>query len=376
LLKSKEDNSEYYPIEVYFCEECFMSQLGVTVNPEILYKDYVYHSSISKTFQEHCTGLVYRILTDFNINDNDLIVDIASNDGCLLKKFKNAGFNNVVGIEPSENLTEQYEDLEIGQINRFFNFEIAKLLRDTGGIGAKVITAQNVLAHVDDLLDFLRGVNYLLDYDGIFIAEFPHLMNLIKHNQIDTIYHEHLSYFLLKPIIEIFKNNGLNLFRVEEVNIHGGSLRVYASRNNYRVDSTINELIYKETRNGCYDYLTYNMFNNRFCMLKDSLIKTLDGMRKDGKKVMGFGASAKGISLLNYLGIDSSHIHSIVDETADKQGKWTPGSKIPIVGFGEFLKEKPDYILLLAWNFSQEMIDKTSFLGCQYIIPIPDVVVV
>jgi len=376
LLKSTEQYVDRYPIEMMLCRDCFLSQLSVVIDPSILFKDYVYHSSISKTFRDHCVQLVGQISYDFVINQTDLIIDIASNDGCLLKQFKWAGFKNLVGIEPSENLTESYDDLEIGSINKFFSFSNSKLLRDTWGMGAKVITAQNVLAHVDGLDDFLRGIHYLLRDDGVFVAEFPHMMNLIKNNQIDTIYHEHLSYFLLKPLIKIFGFNGLSIFHAEEVPIHGGSLRIYASKNHNRIDYTVGEILSKESISGCYEELTYTMLNKKVYMVKETLLNTIIRIREDGKKIMGFGASAKGISLLNYFGINANHIHSIVDETPDKIGKWTPGSNIPIVGFAEFEKEKPDYILLLAWNFEKEMRDKTSFLGCQYIIPIPDVVIV
>jgi len=376
LLKSTEDTVERYPIEMLLCKDCFLSQLSVVVDPAILFKDYVYHSSVSKTFREHCCNLVERVSYDFNIDQNDLIVDIASNDGCLLKQFKWAGFKNLVGIEPAENLTESYDDLEIGAINKFFSFSNAKLLRDTWGMGARIITAQNVLAHVDGLDDFLRGVSYLLREDGVFVAEFPHMMELLNNTQIDTIYHEHLSYFLLKPLIKIFGFNDLTIFHAEQIPIHGGSLRIYACKDQRRIDHTVGEIISKEVIAGCYDELTYNMLNKRVCMLKETLLNTIIRIRQDGKKIMGFGASAKGISLLNYFGINDNHIHSIVDETPDKIGKWTPGSNIPIVGFAEFEKEKPDYILLLAWNFAAEMCSKTSFLSCQYIIPIPDMVIV
>ncbi len=385
LIVNYSPGTERYPIEVLFCDECYLSQLSVVVDPKILYSEYPYHSSVSTTFQKHCFDLALKLKKEFNQFKYPSVVDIASNDGCLLKEFKAAGFERLLGFDPAKNLASSpygFPDDSICVVNNFFSEDIAKSVKgdppgkDGYGGSASFIIAQNVLAHVDDLNDFLKGVNWFLDDKGVFIVEVPYLANLIKGNQFDTIYHEHLSYFLLAPLVQLFHNNKLPIFRVEHLPIHGGSIRIYASKNAYDEESSVEATLEYEYNNGFYEFSNYLSFAKKVDTVRDNLKNELVKLYDSQKKVMGYGASAKGISLLNYCGIKTPYISSIVDDTPDKQGKMTPGSHIDIVDFSHFEKEEPDYILLLAWNFKDELMAKTQHLGANYIIPIPTVSII
>jgi len=381
-LSDSQSHQKTYPIEVLLCQDCYLSQLNIVVDPKIMYSDYAYHSSISETFKKHCYDLAIKLKTEFHPSEYPLVMDIASNDGCLLTQFKKAGFQRFLGFEPAKNLASEPYGWQKGELptslgipvhNDFFCEKSASRCMAAGR--ADFIIAQNVLAHVDDLDDFLRGIK-LCTYDdvkAVFIAEFPYMGDLIANTQLDTIYHEHLSYFLLKPLVHLFNTHNLPIFRVERLPIHGGSIRIYASKNHYPVESSVTELLESEQANGLYNPSTYVDFSVNTYAIGEDLLQWLEDIYDEGKKIMGYGASAKGISLLNYFGIGNDRIHSIVDETPYKQGKLTPGSQIPIVDFSHFEKEKPDYILLLAWNFAPELIAKTKHLGAKYLVPIPEV---
>ena len=249
-------------------------------------------------------------------------------------------------------------------------------MRFWDGGKANIITATNVFAHVDDLHDFLRGVKYSLADDGVFVVEVPYLNNLLKNNYYDTIYHEHLSYFLLHPLYKLFSMNELPIFRVEHIPIHGGSLRVYASKNYYPEEVSVVRLLQDETDAELFESKTYDSFAQKVESSCGALECLLQSLFIAGKRVVGYGASAKGISLLNYSGIKRDWIEYIVDETPEKIGKFTPGSKIPIVDFSAFEVNKPDYILLLAWNFAAELMSKTEHLNARYIIPMPEIKII
>lgn len=368
--------TEKFPIRVLFCDECYLSQLSVVIDPEKLYSHYVYHSSVSQTFKQHCFDLAVKLKAEFPF-DLPLVVDIASNDGCLLRQFKKAGYQRLLGIDPAQNLMNKYENEEdfkdaIPTLNSFWSKEVAREYIAKANC-ADIITATNVFAHVDDLNEFLDGINIALKDKGIFVVEVPYFVDLFRKNEFDTIYHEHLSYFLLAPLIRLFNGHALPIFKVEHLAIHGGSIRIYASKNAYPEDRSVEDMLEFEQMNGFYDYSNYISFATKVDGVRNKLGQILLDLYNCEKKVMGYGASAKGISLLNYCGVQTPYIHSIVDETPDKQGKMTPGSHIDIVPFEMFEKERPDYILLLAWNFAPELIEKTKHLGAKYIVPIPDV---
>lgn len=371
---------EKFELKLMLCKNCFLSQLSIAVDPNELYSDYVYHSSVSKTFQKHCFEMASEIKANFSFkNDPPSCMDIAANDGCLLREFLKHGFV-CRGYEPCLELAryswKPEENRFIHVIPAFFNLRHS--LRGRSWSGEDVITATNVLAHVDDVIDFIFGVKFQMDYNprSIFVVEVPHLLNLIKGNQFDTVYHEHLSYFLMRPLLNLFSKCGLEIFKVEKHPIHGGSLRLYAGHPGvHPTDSSVVSVIDEEEKAGMYDLKTYIDFAVRTLRVAADVQIIMNFTEMNGKKVMGYGASAKGISLINYLGI-RNQIHSIVDETPEKQGKFTPHSNIQIVDFSHFEKEKPDYIFLLAWNFKEELIEKTKHLGAKYIVPIPEPVIV
>lgn len=369
LLKSPDQIAETFEVKLLVCPRCFLSQLSVVVDPEYLYSEYAYHSSISKTWRDHCRQLAKDLRAKFDFTcDRPRLMDIASNDGCLMREFKAEEFD-VMGYEPCAEMADKTQKEGLATCCGFFrevgsdvNLECQK----------DVITATNVLAHVDDLHGFVRGVkNYLDPARGIFVAEFPHMLNIFDYNQFDTVYHEHLSYFLLGPLRQVFKTNGLDIFRVERLEIHGGSLRIYACNSGQRpIEPSVQDCLDAENAGRMYDIEMYKEFSSWISRYHGDINTMLHFYKTTGKKVMGYGASAKGMSLINYMGVGDM-VHSIVDETPYKIGKFAPGSGLPIVGFEAFEKERPDYILLLSWNFAEEMMKKTAHLGAKYIIPIP-----
>jgi novobiocin biosynthesis protein NovU/D-mycarose 3-C-methyltransferase len=351
-----------YPISVNYCSRCSLTQLGVVVNPEILYEDYCYQSSVSDTFKKHCADLA-KHLKEITYSKHPFVIDIASNDGCLLEQFRKVGFD-VLGVEPSTNLCRIANDKGIYTINDFWNEKTKVLNR------ADCITATNIVAHIDDLDGFLKGVANNLTDNGVFVIEVPWALNMILSGQFDTIYHEHLSYFLLKPLMEILKRNSLNVFRVEEVKIHGGSLRIYSAKGIGREpDNTVGEILALEEENGMYDIATYKNFGDNSEYSMDLFISMLSDLHD--KKVAGLCASAKGLSLINYCGLTVNDIALIADETPSKQGKFIPEANIPIVDMQALIDFNPDYLILFSWNFIDELKRKTSWFKGRYIVPIP-----
>lgn len=368
-----------YPLEVLYCPGCHLSQLSIAVNPKILFSSYPYRSSISKTFIEHCKELRDTCCDSFNIKETDFVVDIASNDGCLLQQFKEKGYN-VLGIDPATNLAEIANKKGIETINEFWSRDTAeKILKDKGH--AKIITAMNVFAHVDDLNEFLIGIKKLLSNDGVFIIEAPHALHMIKNTEFDTIYHEHLSYLLLKPLEVLFNGHGMKIFRADETAIHGGSIRVFVTHidSKYPREDTVDKIIKKERNSNLYNLEGYRNFSKKVEKIRYDLVALLDKLKNENKTVASYGASAKGNTLLNYCKIKSDTIKFIADDTPEKQNRFAPGSHIPIVKSNQITIQKPDYLLLLAWNFADELIKKTEDYkknGGKYIIPIPDVRVI
>jgi hypothetical protein len=382
------EESKKYPVRVLFCQDCALSQLSIVVDPKILYSTYTYHSSVSKTFQDHCYQLGLKLMNEFKTPEHPLVVDIASNDGCLLTQFQKAGFKRLLGFEPAENLAQHPygwkdgvpgDDMGICVRNSFFSEEAVSKYLSVGSQGASFITAQNVLAHVDDIKDFLGGVRLLLNETGVFVVEVPYMAEILDGVQFDTIYHEHLSYFLLKPLKLLFQKAHLPIFRVERVPIHGGSIRIYASKGAYAEEKSVQDLLDFEKEKKLYDFDTYTNFAFRVnCSIED-FYTICEMMYMNGQTIMGYGASAKGISLLNYCGVTNDFIHWVVDDTPAKQGKLTPGSFIPIVDSSWFEAKKPIGIVLFAWNFAQELMEKTKAhkeRGGFYVVPIPEVRVI
>jgi SAM-dependent methyltransferase len=301
------------------------------------------------------------------------MMDIAANDGCLMKEFRKAGFI-VFGVEPSKDLAGK-PDFEntLVIVNDFWSHKLSKRWSDMGK-HRDVITATNVLAHVDDIHDFLLGVKEMLLEKGVFVAEVPYLVNLIEGIQFDTIYHEHLSYFLLKPLLRVFKDCGLEIFKVERYPIHGGSIRIYAGhKGKHKVCKSVSKTLENEKRLGFHSLKRYLGFKENVEELRASITSQIISLHIYHKRIACYGASAKGINLLNYCGLSHRLISYVVDDTPEKVGKFIPSMRIPIVSFERFIHDRPDYIMLLAWNFKAELIEKTKHLQVKYIVPVPKV---
>jgi len=378
IIKKEDLNKEEksFPLEVMFCPECCLSQLSLVVNPKIMFSNYPYRSSISKTFIEHCKEIATICQHSYDVKDSDLIIDIASNDGCLLQQFKVMG-SRVIGVDPATNLAEIANKNGIKTINAFWSRDIAERIAKEHG-HAKVITAMNVFAHVNDLNEFVDGVKTLLDKDGIFIIEAPHALHLIENTEFDTIYHEHLSYLLVKPLEKLFSKYNMNIFRVDETPIHGGSIRVYVAHNESRhtKDPSVGMVTEKERNGKLYRIEGYQSFSKRVEKIKQDLNEILHKIKNDDKVVAAYGATAKGNTLLNYCKIKSDLITFVADDTPEKQNHFTPGSRIPILKSEQITIQQPDYLILLAWNFAKELMKKTQDYeknGGKYIIPIPEV---
>ncbi|MBI2541518.1 class I SAM-dependent methyltransferase [Candidatus Woesearchaeota archaeon] len=368
---------EKFPLEVMYCKNCSLSQLSILVSPRVLFSYYPYRSSISSAFRKHCAEMSNKISGTLKTKPNGLIVDIASNDGCLLQEFKKNNFRTL-GIEPAKNLAKIAEENGIDTVNSFWNGETAEKIIPIHG-KAQVIIATNVLAHVDNLNKFMAAVGILLRDDGLFIVEVPYLYDLISKNEFDTIYHEHLSYFLVKPLQKLYNDHGFTIVNIEKYPIHGGTIRVYASKKSPGRENpgkSVSNFLNFEQNEGMYSLKTYNKLDDRVKKIKKDLLKALKNLKGKGKKIAAYGASAKGSTLLNYCGIDNGLISFIVDDTPEKQNHLAPGSKIKIVDASYMEKNKPDYLLLLAWNFAKEIMEKTSKIygkPVRYIIPVPKV---
>lgn len=372
LNQSEIYSEKKYPLEVLLCGDCNLSQLSTVVDPSILFRDYTYRSSISDSFKNHCEDLAVELNEDI-LNKGDLIVDIASNDGCLLKSFKNKG-NKTLGVDPARNLVKIANDSGIETIPEFWTPEVANsVLKEYGP--AKVITAFNVFAHVDNLHSFLEGASTLLSNDGNLIIEAPHLYNLVEKTEFDTVYHEHLSYFLAKPLERLARQHGLKLAKIKKQEIHGGSLRYYLEKKNGKgIDGSVRKIIEEEKKAGLYEIGAYLGLKRQVEGLKNNFSTILNELKFFGKNISGFGASAKGNILLNYCGIDNNLIDKIYDDTPEKQNKFYPGVHIPISSRQNLLKDMPDYLVLLSWNFADEMMAKTKEYkeaGGKYIVPVP-----
>jgi SAM-dependent methyltransferase len=314
------------------------------------------------------------------LGNNDLVVDIASNDGCLLQEFKKKGIKTL-GVEPAVNLAKLANSNGIETINHFWDSDTAvKIAKEYGG--ARVITAFNVFAHVDDVHGFVQNIKKALRDDGMFIIEVPYLIDFLEKHEFDTVYHEHLSYFLLKPLQHILEKNGMKIINVKKYPIHGGTIEIRAIKNNAylkNITPNVDDFIIIEKNLGFYNVESYLNFANEVQNIKKNLVELVRDLRQKGKKIAGFAASAKGNTLLNYCGIDSNSIQYIVDETPTKQGLLTPGSHIPIVPKLTLENNPPDYLLILAWNFVEEIMEKTKQFkdkGGKYIIPIPKIEII
>lgn len=379
LANNLYDNSElartqkYYPLEVCVCRDCYLVQLTHMVDPKTLFSHYAYSTGRSIPMNDHFSGLAQTIAKDFKLDVNSLVVDIGSNDGTLLSHFLKLNFK-VLGIDPAANIAELARKKGIETVNSLFNTETAKALVDDFG-QAKVILATNVFAHVDNLDDFVGAIDCLLDKEGVFVIEVPYLLNFLKHTEFDTIYHEHLSYFSIHPLVQLFKKFKMQIVDIKELSVHGGSVRIFVQREESESSIAVGDFLLKEDKFGVKNISTYSDFSKKTANLKKKLQKILLDLKSDNKKIYGYGASAKSTTLLNYCNIDSKIIDCICDTTPFKQGKFAPGTGIPIVPDSVLFEEMPDYSLILAWNYKEHILRKEAeYLkrGGRFIVPIPE----
>ncbi len=346
----------FYPLHVYVCHECFLVQLEEMSSPEDIFCEYAYFSSFSESWLEHARHYTRLAVQRFNLDHSSRVVEIGSNDGYLLRYFKELGIP-VLGIEPASNVVESAREEGIETIARFFDSALAEELVGAGR-QADLVVGNNVLAHIPDTNDLMQGLKALLKPDGVVSMEFPHLLSLIEENQFDTIYHEHYSYFSLTTAERIFGAHGLLLYDAELLRTHGGSLRIYACRDEDQVcmqTGRLKELLDNEEKNGLKELNTYLDFENKARQSKYEILKFLIGAKKEGRTICGYGAPAKGNTLLNYCGIGPEFIDYTVDINPHKQGRYLPGSRIPIYEPERIFETRPDYLLILPWNLKQEI---------------------
>ena len=367
----------FYPLHVYVCEACFLVQLPVFQNPEEIFGDYAYFSSYSETWLQHVKSYTDMISKRFLIDSHSMVIEIASNDGYLLQYFKGKGIP-VLGIEPARNVARAAQKAGVPTIVKFFGVQTATELAAEGK-HADLLIGNNVLAHVPDINDFVKGMKILLKPKGIITMEFPHLLRLVEENQFDTIYHEHFSYLSLIAVKKIFDTHGLTLFDVEELPTHGGSLRIYARHSedsSKPVCRTVPELIDRETRKNFTNLKYYLNFEDKLREAKRNILEFMIVLKKERKTIVGYGAPAKGNTLLNYCGIRTDFIDFTVDRSPHKQGHYLPGTRIPIFHPDKIKEKRPDYLLILPWNLKEEIIGQMAHIrdwGGRFVVLIPDV---
>ena len=374
FLKKEQLNEpeSFYTLKLFVCENCKLVQIDeYKKSDDIFNQNYAYFSSYSTSWLKHAKNYVEMIVDKLSLNETSYVTEIASNDGYLLQFFQEK-LIPCVGIEPTSSTASVAKQKGIEIIEDFFNANLAKNLKKSD-----LILGNNVIAHVPDINDFVNGLKIALKTNGIITMEFPHLLNLINENQFDTIYHEHFSYLSLYTLIQIFKKQKLNIYDVEKLPTHGGSLRVYATHienNTLEISKNIENILNEEKKFALLDMNTYTNFQEKANKVKYNLLEFLLQARKENKKVIAYGAAAKGNTLLNYAGIKNDLIEFVVDKSPYKQGKFMPASHIPIVEEKKIRELKPDYILILPWNIKDEVIDQLNYVkkwNCKFVVAVP-----
>ena len=367
----------FYPLHVQVCERCFLVQLVQHVGPEQLFRDYAYFSSYSTSWIEHARHYCAAMIERFGLTRDSLVMEIASNDGYLLRHFVEHRIP-CLGIEPAANVAQVAVERGVPTAVEFFGSAVAEeLTREPGR--PDLLIGNNVLAHVPDLNDFISGLKTLLKPSGVFTMEFPHLLRLMQENQFDTIYHEHFSYFSFFVVQAAFERHGLTLFDVEELPTHGGSLRIYGKHTENAtlpVSANVTELHDRELALGLNSLETYAGFEEKVRETKRKILEFLIDAKKAGKQIVGYGAPGKGNTLLNYCGIRTDFLDYTVDRSPKKQGKFTPGTHIPIHHPDRIPETKPDYVLILPWNLAEEITAQMACIrdwGGRFVVPIPEI---
>jgi 2-polyprenyl-3-methyl-5-hydroxy-6-metoxy-1,4-benzoquinol methylase len=366
----------FFPLKVFTCHNCFLVQIDEYKKSDAIFNhEYVYFSSFSTSWLEHCRRYTEQMTERFGFSGRSLVVEIASNDGYLLQYFHQRNIP-VLGIEPTANTAEVAVSKGISTVVDFFGVRLATRLAAEGK-KADLLLGNNVLAHVPDIVDFVGGMKILLKENGVITMEFPHLIQLVDNHQFDTIYHEHFSYLSFYTVERIFRSQGLELFDVEEIPTHGGSLRIYARHaedTSKAISGRVGALLEKEKARGMTTPGYYDHFQMRALDVKLALIAFLIEQKRAGKKVAAYGAAAKGNTLLNYCGIKNDLIDYVVDANPHKQNKWLPASHIPVVAEAHLKAQQPDFVLILPWNLREEITHQLSYIrewGGKFVIPIP-----
>lgn len=369
-----------YDLSVGFCPGCFLVQLINAVSPEELFRNYIYFSSISESFLEHCKKTADYLTQRLNLNPQSLVLEIASNDGAQLQFFKELGIQ-ILGVDPAQNIAEIANQKGITTVPEFFNYNFAKKLKGEQKIQADLIFGANVLAHVPEIVDFVRGVKEILKPKGTAVFEFPYIKGLME-NKFDIIYHEHVFYYSLIALRNLFEKANLEIYDVEMTSMQGGSLRVFVShQRNFPISDSVKNLINQELKDGFNKTETYQKISENVQKLKKDLIFLLEKLKGENKHIAAYSAPAKGNILLNYFGIDKNYLDFIVDKSREKQGLYTPGTHLLVFSPEKIYEEKPDYLLVLCWNIADEVINMEELKayrdgGGRFIIPIPEIKVI
>jgi SAM-dependent methyltransferase len=369
----------YYPLHVYVCERCYLVQLEEYENRENIFSDYPYFSSFSDSWLKHAENYCEKMTARFGLSAQSLVVEVASNDGYLLQYFVRQGLP-VLGIEPAANVAKVAVEKGVPTLVRFFGTELARDMAAEGRC-ADLVLGNNVLAQVPDLNDFVEGLKVLLKPHGVLTLEFPHLLRLIERNEFDTIYHEHFSYFSMLTTARILEAHALKVFDVEELATHGGSLRVFACRaedKTHEVKRAVVDVIAEEKKAGLGSVEGYESFARQVKETKFALVEFLIAAARQGKRVAGYGAPGKSATLLQYCGIGRDFIAYTVDRSPYKQGRFLPGSHIPIHHPDRIRETKPDYVVILPWNLKEEIVEQLQYIrewGGKFVVPIPKVTI-
>jgi len=375
-----EEMEPFYPLHARVCGACFLVQVPELKTPAEIFGDYAYFSSFSDTWLEHARRYTDAMIERFALGPSSRVVEVASNDGYLLRHFRDRGVE-VLGIEPARNVAEAANANGVPTVPRFFGVALARELAESGK-RADLLAGNNVLAHVPDLHDFVGGLAILLADGGVLTVEFPHLLRLIEQNQFDTIYHEHFSYLSFSVVLSLFARHGLSVFDVEEIPTHGGSLRVFARRAGDPAPKTesgqserVKELLAREQSRGLNRVEAYVDFGKKAAAAKAGLLRFLLDARREGKSVAAYGAPAKGNTLLNFCGIRPDLLPFTVDRSPHKQGRFLPGTHLPIHAPAKIFEEKPDYLLILPWNIRDEIAEQMKGIrawGGRFAVAIPE----
>jgi len=378
LKKEEIPFEKKYNLSVGFCPNCYLVQIINMVSPEELFRNYIYFSSTSKSFLEHCQEIAQYLVKRLNLGSESLVLEIASNDGAQLQFFKELGIK-ILGVDPAWNIAEVANKKGIPTIPEFFNYEFAQKIKEEEKIQADLIFGANVLAHVPEIIDFVKGVKTVLKPKGTAVFEFPYIKGLME-KKFDTIYHEHVFYYSLLSLRNLFKNADLEIYDVEMTPMQGGSLLIFVSHPGvFTVSENIKNLINQEIKEGFDKLETYQRLNENVIKLKDDLLNLLKNLKKEGKKIAAYSAPAKGNILLNYFGIGGNYLDFIVDKSEAKQNLYTPGTHLLVYPPEKIYQEKPDYLLVLCWNIVDEVIEQLRNYhnaGGKFIIPIPEIKII